>query len=246
MYPVPPMEPAPKKHRKWPWITAAAVILLIVAISATSNPDREAGTASAATTSANAPTSSAAVTTTTEPTTTTTPPPPPPSVYNGKGDDVITLDRPQGLKVIHFACAKCTGNTVLKSDGAESLLVNTIGAYDGQRWADIRDGSVTSSLTVSATGAWTITVGGIEMADVAGTGTANGRGDDVVLMPNSSTKAAVVNKGDSNFVVEDAPLAGGYLDLAVNEIGGYQGTVPLSGPALVQVTSSGTWSIAQS
>lgn len=246
MYPAPPEQPAPKKHRKWPWITAATVALLVIAISASHRPTPLTGTASPATTSGYAPTSSASVTTTTTPTTTTTTPPPPPSVYNGHGDDVINLTRPQGVKIIRFTCAKCTGNTVLKSDGAESLLVNTIGAYDGQQWADIRVGSVTSTLTVTATGAWTITVGGVDMARVADAGAAGGTGDDVVLMIRSSTKAEISNKGDGNFVVHVAPLAGGFLDLAVNEIGGYQGTVPLAGPALVQITSDGTWSIAQS
>jgi hypothetical protein len=37
-----------------------------------------------------------------------------------------------------------------------------------------------------------------------------------------------------------------FPDLAVDEIGSYDGTVPLDAPAAVAITSSGTWAIAPS
>lgn len=77
-----------------------------------------------------------------------------------------------------------------------------------------------------------------------GANAASGKGDSVVQLTDKITKAAVTNQGEANFVVEVVSDEG--YDLAVNEIGSYQGTVPLRGPALVQVTSSGNWSIQSS
>ncbi|MDX8145349.1 hypothetical protein SK854_24785 [Lentzea sp. BCCO 10_0061] len=166
-------------------------------------------------------------------------------MFKGSGDDVITLDRPVGLKVVKFECPACTRNTVLKSDGFDSLLVNEIGAYSGQMWMDIRDGSRTNTLTVSATGAWTLTVGDLDMATVA-TGPLAGNGDSVVLYTGSSNKAKITNAGASNFTVHVVPLATSTINLAVNHIGGYEGTVPFNGPALVQISSTGAWTITPS
>lgn len=247
-----PLRPEPqwylvphKKKRKWPWVAAAAACLVIVgAVAVSTDRDHTVGTASAA--SVRTTTTTSKTTTTTRTTTTTTkPPPPPPSVFNGKGDDVVTLDRPAGLKIVKFECPACTGNTVVRTDGYESLLVNEIGAYSGQRWLDMSDGGKTSTLTVTATGNWTLTVGDIDMATVA-TGPVSGKGDAVVLLGGSSTKAKITNVGESNFMVHVVSVNASRMNLAVNTIGGYEGTVPLAGPALIQITSSGSWSITPS
>ncbi|MER5264674.1 hypothetical protein ABTZ99_21625 [Actinosynnema sp. NPDC002837] len=178
-------------------------------------------------------------------TTTTIPPPPPPSVFTGVGDDVITLDRPAGVKVVKFECPVCSGNTVLKSDGFESLLVNEIGAYSGTRWLDIRDGARTSTLTVNATGSWTVTVGGLEVAEIA-QGPMSGTGDAVLIYSGAGKKARITNVGESNFAVHAVSLQESRIKLLVNHIGGYEGTVPLTGPAVIQVTSGGNWTITPS
>ncbi len=156
---------------------------------------------------------------------------------------MIDVGRPAGIKIVEFECPACRGNTVLKSDGFDSLLVNEIGPYSGRMWMDVRDGSRTSTLTVQATGAWTVTIGGLDLAETT-SGVAAGRGDSVVLLTTSSRKARITNTGESNFAVHVVSLSASTLDLAVNHIGGYEGTVPLAGPALVQVTSSGEWTVA--
>jgi hypothetical protein len=180
------------------------------------------------------------------PTTTTPPPPPPPTTYSGRGDDVIAISKAAGFAVVEFACPKCTGNTVLRSDGAEDLLVNTIGPYGGRRWIDIRSNSATTTLTVTATGAWTITViSGLEaLFDAGKSGPVTGHGDDVFYMLATAKKAAITNHGRGNFAVHVISLNGTGVDLAVNTIGSYSGTVPFDSPAIVQVTSSGDWAIA--
>ncbi|HEX6347208.1 hypothetical protein [Umezawaea sp.] len=246
------MPPRPKTKR-WPWVVVGVVTLLVV-ISVANGGERSgqepgAAASSAAAELAKAPATSAKpkpTTTTVRTTTTTTkPPPPPPTVYTGQGDDVVALDRPSGIKIVKFECPACSSNTTLKSDGFESLLVNEIGAYSGLRWMDIRDGSRTTTLTVGAQGAWTLTVGGLDLAPLV-EGVASGSGDSVVFLAAGATKAKVGNVGDGNFAVHVASLKTSRIDLAVNTIGGYEGTVPLAGPAIVQVTSSGDWSITPS
>ena len=145
-----------------------------------------------------------------------------------------------------FECAKCSGNTVLQSDGGDSLLVNTIGAYSGRRLIDATDGSMTSTLTVKATGSWKITVASGLGSAKKGDTNASGRGDDVVVLTGKISKAAITNRGgSSNFVVQVYGESG-FPDLAVNTIGGYSGTVPVEGPAALAITSTGNWTITGS
>jgi len=47
----------------------------------------------------------------------------------------------------------------------------------------------------------------------------------------------------SNFVIKTYD-AGGSTDLAVNQIGSYNGTVPLTGSSVVGITADGNWSIS--
>lgn len=246
--PVTPPEPTRHRRRMWPWVVGAAVVLIIG--MANRGTDRQQAESPAAASSAT-PAAATATTTTPPPTTVepTTPPPPPeePKVHQGRGDSVIKLDRRRAIGVVAFECPKCTGNTVVKSDGAESLLVNEIGAYSGKRWIDIRENSRTTTLTVQARGAWKLTVGGIGLGRVVPAGEAvSGRGDDVLLVGGTSEVAKVTNTGEGNFAVHHASMITARLELLINEIGGYEGTVPFTGSALVQVTSSGKWTIAPS
>jgi hypothetical protein len=229
----------PKKHRRWPWVLVAvlAVIIVIsVASNGGSNNATPAGTSSAA-----APVAAPAG----EQSAPAAPAPAsPPKVYTGKGDDVVKIDKAAGPAILTFSCAKCSGNTIVQSDGADPLLVNTIGSYSGKKAIDVTDGSTTSKLTIKATGAWKVTVGGLDQATQAtGTAPITGKGDNVVVLSGDTTTAAITNTGDQNFIVQDTPADGGYPDLAVNTIGSYTGTVPVAAPALVQVTSDGKWSI---
>ncbi|GGM77253.1 hypothetical protein GCM10012275_54860 [Longimycelium tulufanense] len=167
----------------------------------------------------------------------------PPELHEGHGDDVITTSWPAKLGIVTFECAGCTRNTVLKSDGRESLLVNEIGSYRGTRWINVRDGSFTTTFTIKATGPWRLSITDLDQVKWFGSGeTVSGEGDDVILLAGGSRRATITNQGEHNFAVHVlSPGAG--LDLAVNEIGGYRGTVPLREPALVQITSSGHWTI---
>lgn len=186
----------------------------------------------------------AASTTTAEPTTTTTTTPPVPiQKYNGKGDSVLKITDPGPAGILAFDCPKCSGNVVVESNGAEGLLVNTIGKYTGKRWLNIEDGSITTQLVITAHGSWTATVGSFaDLATVTTGAEMKGKGDDVIVNRSDATQAIVTNEGKGNFIVEVLSSTGS-KDLAVNEIGSYSGTVPMSLPALIQITSEGSWLI---
>lgn len=160
-----------------------------------------------------------------------------PQTLEGTGDDVVKIAAIDGLALLKFDCPDCSGNVTLETDGAEGLLVNTIGSYSGTHLINVRDNSVTSQLTISAEGSWTVSIADASTASR----TLTGKGDTALILSGSTTAAHITNAGKGNFVVEVYSSSGS--DLAVNEIGSYSGTVPLSAPAFVQITSEGSWSI---
>ncbi|MFB9903290.1 hypothetical protein [Allokutzneria oryzae] len=165
-----------------------------------------------------------------------------PAVFHGDGDDRVAIAKEPGVGVVRFDCPQCTGNTVLRSDGPDGLLVNEIGPYRGKRWFDVRTGSRTTTLTVTATGRWTLTIGGTDLAAVRA-GHASGTGDDVLFLTELFRSASVANSGEGNFVVHAVELGTGRMSLPVNRIGDYAGSVELRGPVLLQVRSAGSWTI---
>ncbi|HEY2191552.1 MAG TPA: hypothetical protein VGH76_04500 [Actinomycetospora sp.] len=229
----------PKKRRRWLWVLGG-IVALIVVISAANH-----GGSTTAPAASTAPSASASAPAAGGQSAAPAPAPAtPPKVYTGKGDDVVKIDKSAGPAILTFACPKCSGNTIVQSNGADPLLVNTIDSYTGKKAIDVTDGSTTSELTIKATGSWKVTVGGLDQAKQAtGDAPITGKGDDVIMLSGDTTTAAITNKGGANFIVQDTPADGGFPDLAVNTIGSYTGTVQLSAPALVQVTSVGTWSI---
>ncbi|NBE82151.1 hypothetical protein GVV04_14400 [Micromonospora sp. NEAU-HG-1] len=241
--PLPDQPPQVRVRKRLPWIIGgvAAVVMLCCGICAVptliGDTDEPAvgsvsPSFSVSPSRASAPTSAA--------------PAPKPKVYSGRGDDVVKVGELTELLVVKFSCPRCTRNTVLKSDGPETLMVNEIGSYTGKMWINLEDDALTTQFEVEARGDWTLTIGTIEkMATKATLGKATGRGDDVILLGGDADAARITHsKGQSNFVVKIYSLDTGVDDLLVNEIGGYAGTLPLQAPALVQVTAIGIWSIS--
>lgn len=159
--------------------------------------------------------------------------------FKGSGDDVVKLGNFSDIAILTFKCGGCDGNTVLESDGAESLLVNAIGPYSGQHLINVQTNSMTTKLDVTADSDWTITIEDLSHVSKATKGT----GDSVIYLAGPGDTAKITNQGDGNFVVESH---GDDSDLLVNEIGSYSGTVSITTPTVVQVTSGGTWTIAVS
>ncbi len=161
--------------------------------------------------------------------------------YSGTGDDIVKVDLGGKPGIVQFTCKGCSGNTTLTSNSADGLLVNAIGAYQGEHVIDTADGSVTTKLTVTADAAWTATISSIASLKPLTTH-ATGHGDTVIALTGTGTQATITNvKGTDNFVVTG--YGASFPELAVNEIGSYKGTVSLTTPAVVQVQSDGDWTI---
>jgi hypothetical protein len=167
-----------------------------------------------------------------------------PTVVSGSGDDVVSITKPPGVTVA-VAAIEYDGrrNFAVKGlDGEEDLLVNTIGSYSGSVLFDADSGG-TTMLEVTASGPWTITISDALLAPPLNAGANNGTGDAVLLYQGGgTTRAAISGQSEGNFAVVE--YSSGGSDLLVNEIGSYDGVVPLVGPALVEITSEGPWSIA--
>lgn len=159
--------------------------------------------------------------------------------FAGTGDDVKTVDLKGIPALVTFTCKACSGNTVLETNGAEIMLVNTVGGYTGSHLVDTSTGSATSEFAISADAAWTLKVEDVDAVPTA-TGKASGHGDKVIYWDAPTDKAAITNKGEGQFLVEgfgaDAP------ELPVDEDGTYSGTVQLT-PGFVQIKSEGDWTI---
>jgi hypothetical protein len=159
--------------------------------------------------------------------------------FTGTGDDVKTVDLRGMPALVTFTCKACSGNTVLETNGAEIMLVNTTGGYSGSHLVDTSTGSATSEFAISADAAWTLKVEDVDAVPTAA-GKASGHGDKVIYWDAPSDKAAITNKGDGQFLVEG--FGAQIPELSVDDEGSYSRTVKLS-PGFVQIKSEGDWTI---
>jgi len=150
-------------------------------------------------------------------------------VKSGRGDALIAL--PKGAKA-GLVTATHRGSTI---DG----LVNEIGNYSGTTAYGLMDlGEAPVKLQITADGSWTIKIAPISSARVL-PGSISGKGDAVFKFEGDAADFAITHKGSSNFQVQQY---GGDLNMGVNEIGKYSGTVPfVAGPTVLVIGADGTW-----
>ncbi|MET3510809.1 hypothetical protein [Plantibacter flavus] len=161
-------------------------------------------------------------------------------VYSGSGDNVIAVNVGSEPAVVTFDCPACSRNVSLKTNGPDSLLVNTIGAYTGSHVINATTGSLTTQMTITAVGDWSVTIADLTTIPVS-SGPVSFVGDAVIRFDVAFSAVNVTYIGDRNFMVKG--YGGKYPELAVNTIGSYTGTVELTGPGYVQITSSGSWTV---
>jgi hypothetical protein len=168
---------------------------------------------------------------------------------SGSGD--ATIDLPEGVT---------TGMVTASHDGDSNfsinmldagnqptldLLVNTIGSYAGTTAFGMHDLSEDPvRLQVSADGDWEITVASLNDAPVMEL-PVDGDGDAVYRYEAVAADWALAHEGDANFIVtyfvNDDLMSGFPL---VNEIGPYDGTVPvIDGVGIVTIVADGSWTI---
>lgn len=169
-------------------------------------------------------------------------------VYEGSGDSVLPISLPDGAGVpaiatITHAGSRYFGVWALDSGMNQSeLMVNTVGEYQGTVLFNSRSSVDTTSLEISADGAWTVTVHSVLSIRGFDGPVASGVGDDVVIYRGGSGAASISHDGDNHFAIWSY---GERDDLIVNEIGQYTGTTRwTAGPSVVVVTADGNWSIA--
>jgi len=167
-----------------------------------------------------------------------------PVEHSGEGDGVIPLD---GITQAMIT-ASHSGEHYFSISGLDDgnqptgdLPVNAIGAYEGVTALGINpDG--TTSLKITADGAWTITLAPLSAAPALPEG---GTGDGVFTYEGDAATWAVKHDGEHYFSLSE--YTGGAFDMGLlaTEVGAYDGEVPAeAGPALVVVQADGSWTIA--
>ena len=158
------------------------------------------------------------------------------------------MDKPDLPAIARISTTQSGGNfAVISYDSSGKridLLVNEIGSYSGIRPIDFLADEHTSRFEVKAEGSWRIEILPHTSArSVSVPGKISGTGDDVILLRGSTPDIAKIShRGDSNFAVMAYGARG--RDLLVNEIGVYNGSVIVSGDAIVlEIVADGNWSV---
>lgn len=164
---------------------------------------------------------------------------------NGRGDDVVSLEKPDVPAILHLTHQGSSNFVVINYDAngeTIDLLVNEIGRYDGVRPLDFAVGESTDRLEIQADGSWTAVVEPVTAAKSVAVPNSgyDGRGDAVLRLTGSDPDTATFSHGgDSNFVVQ---AYGNTRHLLVNEIGDYNGTVIVPRDTVVlEVIADGRW-----
>lgn len=169
-----------------------------------------------------------------------------PVQLSGTGDTVIDLPAGAtgGIVVATHNGKRNFAVTVLDANNGSTgeLLVNTIGAYSGTTAWGISALGEGVKLQVMADGAWTFDIrpmGDAPLVAPAGTG------DAVFLYEGGAASLSATHAGSRNFAVQEETGKAFSMGLLINEIGAYNGTVPLAaGPAVITVTADGGWTLA--
>jgi hypothetical protein len=165
---------------------------------------------------------------------------------SGSGDSVITIPAAQGvISASHSGSSNFILTVLDEGNVMSELPVNTIGSYEGTTAYGITGlGGESTTLEITADGDWEITIASVvdapELAFPQETG-----GDGVYRYTGETATWQLSHDGDANVIV--TYVSDGLLgwNLLVNEIGAYEGTVPVTaGPALVIVSANGDWTLA--
>jgi hypothetical protein len=164
--------------------------------------------------------------------------------FRGDGDDIVDFETDKRA-IVRFSCPACTSNTVLKTDGPESLLVNEIGSYTGEHLINMKENSLTTSYEIEANSSWTLSISDLNSVRRVTGNSVSGQGTSVVYVSSTNSKVLVKNVGMSNFIVYTWPIKqpAYFSPLLINEIGSYKGTKRIKTPGLITIQSQGKWSL---
>lgn len=98
-----------------------------------------------------------------------------------------------------------------------------------------------TQLEISADGPWNIEIRPFSEAEELPDSSA---GDGVFIYDGASGVMAVTHDGQSNFVIREEADQVFSSGLLINEIGPYEGSVPVqAGPSIFVVEADGTWTV---
>ena len=193
------------------------------------------------------PTHTAAPTNTPLPSATSTPEPEP-IILTGTGDSIVDIakgDYPAIMLAKHTGGSNFIVTNYDSSNNEISLLINTIGAYEGTRPLDFLVGEQTARFEIKAGGTWEIQILPLsQVRHVSIPGTVQGTGDDVFYLDGSNpdTIAANASQASGNFILYSYSDNG--YDLVFNEIAPYTGTALLNNTTfLISLEATGPWSL---
>lgn len=165
---------------------------------------------------------------------------------SGTGDQIIELpaDVTAGMVTAtyngtgHFAITGLDENNEFAD-----LIANTIGAYQGTTAFGLSSLLPTGErLQVSADGDWTIEVQPLSAAPVL---PEHGSGNGVFAFTGGAGTWDIEHNGSSNFAVIQYGSGLGGMNLLVNQIGNYSGSVAARpGPSIIVVSADGDWTIS--
>lgn len=169
-------------------------------------------------------------------------------VYYGSGDSVLRIELPAGPDSIGVASISHTGSGffavwALDEDLEQNgLLVNTVGNYTGTVAIDSFTRVRIAAFEIKADGPWKVTMRDVlTLQEIEQGSSVSGEGSDTLIYNGKTTIASISHQGQNNFAIWSF---GEQSDLLVNEIGNYNGQVRWqSGPALIQISADGAWSI---
>lgn len=163
----------------------------------------------------------------------------------GSGDYVaegLTVEGYAVLTINYYGDGHFAVVSYENGDDYDDLLVNKIGNYSGQV---LIDHGGTFDLEITADGEWTIQTSGLSIDDST---VFSGNGDFVTgITTHDGGNWEITNDGDSNFAVIQYGVKSGYMDLLVNEIGSYSGTVKCQKAdgdnIFFAIKSNGNWTL---
>ncbi|GAA4169851.1 hypothetical protein [Gryllotalpicola koreensis] len=168
--------------------------------------------------------------------------------HHGEGDALITL--PEGARA-GLLTGRHTGDGAFElrlRDANNAIVeepVNTSGDYRGTTAWGVHDSREATTLQIVADGSWSITISPVAGAGVMPS-TGNGQGDAVFLYDGTWRGVNAVHNGTGEFEVRgytEDPLATVNI---LTHTGPYSGTALLpSVPAVITVSSEGTWQIVR-
>lgn len=182
-----------------------------------------------------------AVAATPQPSPTPTPRPTPVSLKGTGQTATAEIRLPTPISVASFTHTGRRNFIVQVFRGSDQdLLINTIGAYQGDRPLL---GAAPVRLNIEADGAWTVTIAAIEGG---GSPSVTGRGDAVSrqFQPPALGTFEFTHDGERNYIVLLHCASG--RDLVQNRIGAFEGSTIVRfgrGPCFWEVQADGSWTV---